>query len=442
MTEEARTNRLEDRGAAGGAGGVSPAGGGGPSPPGGEGPAAGGGAPDGGPAGPRRLLRSRDDRVLAGVAGGVARYFGIDPIIIRIAFAALVVFGGIGVFLYLAGLLFVPLEGAPGEPPAAPIAGRGRLPTAIGAGVLAIAALAAIGQVFWYPGPLVVVAVTAIALYALLRTEDGAYPSAGRVAARIAIGVGLLLVSAAGFVLSGWASAMGYGAWVAGLVVLLGLGLVAGALTRRRQARWLVLPALVLAVPLGIVAAADIDLRGGFGERTYRPASAAEVPPGYRLGAGRMEIDLRGVDFGRAQRRLDVSLGMGEAVVIVPRNVCVATEANVGAGMARALDRGEGGVDVHLREQPAAPAGVPRLTIAGDLGMGALQVVDDPREVEDHRGPGGRHDRGEGFGDRGFDRDEDGFGPRGGPPWEDIGPERPTNTACRPTVADRPGGDR
>lgn len=48
---------------------------------------------------PRRLFRSRENRILAGVAGGLARYFAIDPIIVRIAFAALAVFGGVGVFL-------------------------------------------------------------------------------------------------------------------------------------------------------------------------------------------------------------------------------------------------------------------------------------------------------------------------------------------------------
>ena len=91
---------------------------------------------------PRRLFRSRDNRVLGGVAGGVARYFAIDPIIVRIAFAALAVFGGVGVFLYLAALLFVPAEGAEGQPAGASLAGRGRLATALGAGTLAVAGIA------------------------------------------------------------------------------------------------------------------------------------------------------------------------------------------------------------------------------------------------------------------------------------------------------------
>nr|MBA3358448.1 PspC domain-containing protein [Thermoleophilaceae bacterium] len=51
------------------------------------------------PGEPRRLTRSRTDRVLGGVCGGVARYFGIDPVIARIAAVGLVLLGGAGVLL-------------------------------------------------------------------------------------------------------------------------------------------------------------------------------------------------------------------------------------------------------------------------------------------------------------------------------------------------------
>jgi phage shock protein PspC (stress-responsive transcriptional regulator) len=57
------------------------------------------------------LRRSCDDRMLAGVAGGVARYFGVDATIVRIAFVVLTVFGGAGIPIYLAGLLLIPEEG-------------------------------------------------------------------------------------------------------------------------------------------------------------------------------------------------------------------------------------------------------------------------------------------------------------------------------------------
>jgi phage shock protein PspC (stress-responsive transcriptional regulator) len=57
------------------------------------------------------LRRSFTDRMAGGVAGGLAGYFGVDPMIVRIAFVALTVFGGAGIPLYLAGLLLIPDEG-------------------------------------------------------------------------------------------------------------------------------------------------------------------------------------------------------------------------------------------------------------------------------------------------------------------------------------------
>jgi phage shock protein PspC (stress-responsive transcriptional regulator) len=63
---------------------------------------------------PERVLlrRSYEDRMLGGVAGGVARYFGVDTMIVRIAFVVLTVVGGAGIPLYLAGLLLIPDEGS------------------------------------------------------------------------------------------------------------------------------------------------------------------------------------------------------------------------------------------------------------------------------------------------------------------------------------------
>ena len=65
------------------------------------------------PASERVLIRRPyDDRMLGGVASGLARYFGVDTIIVRIAFVVLTLFGGAGIPLYLAGLLLIPDEGS------------------------------------------------------------------------------------------------------------------------------------------------------------------------------------------------------------------------------------------------------------------------------------------------------------------------------------------
>ncbi|HEY7879456.1 MAG TPA: PspC domain-containing protein [Streptosporangiaceae bacterium] len=58
------------------------------------------------------LRRSSSDRMLAGVAGGLARYLDVDATLVRIAFVVLTVVGGAGVPLYLASWLLIPEDGA------------------------------------------------------------------------------------------------------------------------------------------------------------------------------------------------------------------------------------------------------------------------------------------------------------------------------------------
>jgi len=73
-----------------------------------------------------RLYRSRDERVLFGVAGGVAEWLDVDPALVRIVFALLVLTAGIGLLLYIIMAIVVPEEpaylGAPSMPgtPGAP----------------------------------------------------------------------------------------------------------------------------------------------------------------------------------------------------------------------------------------------------------------------------------------------------------------------------------
>jgi phage shock protein PspC (stress-responsive transcriptional regulator) len=58
------------------------------------------------------LRRPIHDRMLTGVAIGLAGYFGVDVTIVRVAFVVLTVVGGAGIPLYLAGLLLIPEEGS------------------------------------------------------------------------------------------------------------------------------------------------------------------------------------------------------------------------------------------------------------------------------------------------------------------------------------------
>ncbi len=60
----------------------------------------------------KRLYRVREGRILAGVCTGLAAYFGVDAVIVRLVFAALTLFGGLGVLLYVCGWAIIPEEGA------------------------------------------------------------------------------------------------------------------------------------------------------------------------------------------------------------------------------------------------------------------------------------------------------------------------------------------
>jgi phage shock protein C len=58
----------------------------------------------------KRLYRIRDGRIVAGVCAGLAAYFGVDPTLVRLAFAVLTLFGGLGVLLYLGAWVVIPDE--------------------------------------------------------------------------------------------------------------------------------------------------------------------------------------------------------------------------------------------------------------------------------------------------------------------------------------------
>ena len=72
----------------------------------------------------RQLRRSADDRMLAGVAGGIARYLDADVILVRVIIAALTLFNGVGLALYIAAWLLIPEDGQDQPLAAAWIGGR------------------------------------------------------------------------------------------------------------------------------------------------------------------------------------------------------------------------------------------------------------------------------------------------------------------------------
>jgi len=58
----------------------------------------------------KKLVRSRTDRMVLGVASGIARYFSIDPVIVRLVFVLTALAGGPGVIAYIVMALIMPEE--------------------------------------------------------------------------------------------------------------------------------------------------------------------------------------------------------------------------------------------------------------------------------------------------------------------------------------------
>jgi phage shock protein PspC (stress-responsive transcriptional regulator) len=307
---------------------------------------------------PRRFLRSRRDRFLGGVCGGMGEYFGVDPILFRVAAVVLAVVGGFALLAYPVLWIVVPRDDGTGNPEPLPVWRR-------------------------------------------LGGRDDQPPSIGRALA--VVGAVLLAIVAAAvlFVAAGWVTALGGGVIVASVVVALGFLAIGGAIAGRKRARWLILPALIIALPSGVVAAAGVKFEGGYGERDYRPTSVAAIPrDGYKIAAGRLWIDLRYANLPReTTTHLPIHVGMGQATVIVPDTVCVEAKAKTGAGVVNVLGHQEEGFDVSYDLSVTALGGPPVLRLDSDVGMGTFEVVHDPSEAR-FGGPN------ESFGPPGFHRDD------------------------------------
>ena len=267
------------------------------------------------PEGTKRLLRSRSDRMLGGVAGGLADYFRVDPVIFRIGFGVTLFFGGLGALIYLAMMIFVPSE--PGD------------------GTQASSAPRTFGRVLL---------LTLVAIAGL-------------------IGLAIMGVGAA------WAAATGHGVLVAITVIAIGVALVVAAFNG--GARWLILPALALAVPLGTVAAADIEFEGGIGKTTHTPQTVRAIPQdGYEFGIGDQRIDLRDLDWNKnTVIKVEADQGVGRMLVLVPEDVCVDGH----------IDSRYGIVEIAGEESSESLASgysaTPRLELDASLDAGKIEVV-------------------------------------------------------------------
>jgi len=321
------------------------------------------------PPGVRRLTRSSSDKLVGGVAGGLGRYFGVDPILFRIAFVVLTFAGGVGALAYIGLLAFVPADDN------SRIFGSGRTGNVIGAVLLGILVLVLLGGPAFFLGPVLLPVALLVGIGILLWRAAGGSPPSGdpaQLVARAAIALLIGIAAVGGFAGVFALAALGGGTVLAVLAVVAGAALVIAAFAG--GARWLIVPALVLVLPLAIVAAADIDVEGGVGERHYRPATTAELRPDYRLGMGELIVDLRDVDLPAGRTDMHVQVGVGHTIVRVPEDACVSSDVELGVGHAEVLDRTSDGVDVAFAQSAAPAGGAPLLHLDADVGIGALDV--------------------------------------------------------------------
>ncbi|SFD91765.1 Phage shock protein PspC (stress-responsive transcriptional regulator) [Blastococcus tunisiensis] len=240
-----------------------------------------------------QLRRSRTDKILGGVNGGLAEYTGIDALLWRVGFVALTLAAGTGVIVYL--LLWVLM---PAGPPAA-------------AGAPGTAGV---------PGT--------------VQAPAGPRSPVPRITVAALLIVAGLMAMIANF--SDWD--IGPRGVLGTLLAVVGLGLVATAFSNRRSARGgLVALGVVLSLALLTVSTVDVPGSGGVGERSYRPTTAAEVRPLYEIGAGEMTVDLSDVDLSDLDEpiRTTIEHGVGDLNVIVPRSADVSVRLDQGIGDAR-----------------------------------------------------------------------------------------------------------
>lgn len=353
-------------------------------------------APPAPPPPQRRLLRSVRDRKVAGVAGGLGAYTGVDPVVFRLAFVALALAGGVGILLYLIAWIVVP-EGETG--PAAVTGGDAR--TWVAVAVLAVAAVVLLGEVgdvggLWFAAVLIGIGVLLFRDPAPQPTTAPLPPPPPRYAAGGGAGpapqppapptappsvLGRLTLAAALVSLGGAALLDRVGlvaltplTGMALLLVVVGGGLVVGAFAGRARGLIAVGLALVLALlSANALQAVDVPLAAGVGERNERPQSVAAVDDPYRLLAGEIRLDLTGVEVSGEPLTVRATVGAGQITVTVPRDVTVEVTARAAVGSLDLLGREVSGTAVRLehRDRGVEGAGVVRL----DLRVAAGEII-------------------------------------------------------------------
>ena len=109
------------------------------------------------------------------------------------------------------------------------------------------------------------------------------------------------------------------------------------------RARGLIFLGILLAAATAVSSALDVPLHGGIGERIYHPRTVAGVRAEYELGIGHMKLNLRDVRFTDGTTNVKATVGIGRLEVDVPSTAAVEIDAHVGAGARKIFGQQSGG---------------------------------------------------------------------------------------------------
>ncbi len=367
------------------------------------------------PAPARTLRRSEDNRVAAGVAGGLGEYLGVDPVIFRVLFATAAFFGGAGIVAYLIAWAAIPERSQAHAPVDRFVAGlRSRNVFVWTLSAVAVVLIWA-GMFSWwgphgwfFPRTFVPLLVVGIILIVALQgrrpvpprpdataaqpaadtvpvpqqtRELDAWAAQKRAAARerrrrsapvrwITVGVLLITLTVLGIVDATHGIVIPAYFWAAHFVVL--GGLIVGAVLRR-PIWWMALLLIPAAAGTFVFAGCRASLHDGSGDNTFTPRSAADLNVDYRQAFGRTRLDLTQMSPLDTARTVHITQAGGQVELLVPRTMAVTVHGNVHIGNIRVDGQDDSGGMYLNSDLVTAGSGNP-LTIDVRINAGQLMV--------------------------------------------------------------------
>lgn len=364
------------------------------------------------------MRRSSDDRLVAGVAAGAARYLNIDPVVIRILFAVMTLVGGAGLIMYVAVWFLVPSDDAQ-KSVAADWFRLDDNEERVRVGGLVIAAVLAVlsvvgdsgwgwgdGFPWWIVAPLLLIYVFVVRPnrrrdrriaeqtadpaesdrgpeFAAAKTADITAAKQRKVRepkSQALLGLTLSVAAIAVAVTRIVTETNGYDTrwtiYVAVALATVGLGLLISTFWGHGGALIPigVLLALVLAVGSAIPS-------GRIGQQTVTPESGAELATSYTHGVGELKIDLTQVadPDDLLGRTIDIEAGIGHTVVTVPDGLDVAVRSELTLGEIKVFDKDVNGSKLKLDDPTTTAPGTAgeRLTIDIDQKIGQIEVISE-----------------------------------------------------------------